>query len=516
MSDKENTPTCCLTLPLVLEKWQEDRLSKRLELARQIYNTLLRYELNKLNRLKQSPQYFEIQEEIRSVDQTNPENKVKLEKLYKQRMSILKDILRKSKFSKYGFKEDAKNYYKHFNDNIGSSVAVHGIATQVWTAFDKVLFGNGKKVHFKKIGEIDSVQGYSASQGKSGGIEIMFRGTYIEWKGLKLPLKLSPKNDYENEMLSHHVKYVRILRKPGRSKDRWYAQLVLEGRPAVKRIGVSNESKHHIGHGAVGLDIGPQTLAVCSNEKVELVELADKVQNIETEKRLLQRKMDRSRRATNPDNYKEDGTIKRGVKLTHNRSKRYLKLQKRLAYIQYQQAELRKRQHIDLANHLLSLGDIFYVEKMNWTSLSKKVKKTEISEKTGKFKRKKRFGKSIANKAPATLIMILKNKCTSRGICGVKEVPTKVKASQYNHQSKKYTKKSLSQRWNHMPDGNQIQRDLYSAFLLQHYDITTTNFDQESLERDYPRFVQLHDQTIRLISEMSKTPSSMGIKRSIS
>ncbi len=37
---KATTDTCCLTLPLKLEKWHADRLEKRLEIARQIYNTL--------------------------------------------------------------------------------------------------------------------------------------------------------------------------------------------------------------------------------------------------------------------------------------------------------------------------------------------------------------------------------------------------------------------------------------------------------------------------------------------
>ena len=33
---KSSTDTCCLTLPLKLEKWQEDRLAKRFEIARQL------------------------------------------------------------------------------------------------------------------------------------------------------------------------------------------------------------------------------------------------------------------------------------------------------------------------------------------------------------------------------------------------------------------------------------------------------------------------------------------------
>lgn len=344
----------------------------------------------------------------------------------------------------------------------------------------------------------------------------MFRKTYIEWKGLKLPLKLSPDNTYEAEMLSYRVKYVRILRTRGKIRDRWYAQLSLEGKPAVKYDSRTGRSKHPIGRGAVGLDIGPQTLAYAAANEANLVELADQVQDIEQEKRRLQRKLDRSRRATNPDNYNENGTIRRGVKLTHNKSKRYCKLQKELSWIQHCQAETRKRQHIALANHLLSLGDCFYVEPMAWPSLTHRSKKTEISEKTGKIKRKKRFGKSVANKAPASLIGILKLKCISLGLTGVVEVPMLLKASQYNHQSKDYAPKSLSQRWNDMPDGNRIQRDLYSAFLLQHYNSQLENFDQETLERDYPQFVRLHNQTIQRLSALPKTPSSMGIRRSVS
>jgi len=41
---RANTDTCCLTLPLVLEKWQKDQLNKSLKVARQIYNKLIMFE----------------------------------------------------------------------------------------------------------------------------------------------------------------------------------------------------------------------------------------------------------------------------------------------------------------------------------------------------------------------------------------------------------------------------------------------------------------------------------------
>lgn len=159
-------------------------------------------------------------------------------------------------FTDYSFTTDMGKYYKHFRDNIGSSVAVHGIAPQVWAAFDKVLFKKGgKKVHYKKPGEVNSVQGYSRT-GKSGGTEIMFRGPYIEWKGLKLPLKVSPDNAYETDMLQRRVKLVRLSAGPAKRRDRWYAQLVLEGKPAIKADPVTGKAVRPIGSGPVGLDIG--------------------------------------------------------------------------------------------------------------------------------------------------------------------------------------------------------------------------------------------------------------------
>jgi len=508
---KATSDTCCLTLPLVLEKWQSDRLEKRFEIARQIYNTLLNYELKKLRRLEQSEAYTFVQNEIQKQLNEERRDASALKSLYQQRNKLRKD----AGFDDYSFKSDIKGFYKHFKDNIGSSVAVHGIAPQVWAAFDRLFYGNGKAVHFKRRGDIHSLRGYSVA-GKSGGVEIIFRGSFIEWKGLRLPIKLDSENAYETEMLQKRVKYCRIVKKAGKNKLHWYVQLMLEGKPAVKYRSDTGEIRHPIGSGAVGIDIGPQTIAYAADTEVNLTELADEVRSIEQEKRLIQRKLDRSRRATNPDNFAADGTIKRGVQLNWAKSKRYLRLQHELSQLQRQQADIRKRQHNELANHLLSLGDRFYVENMDWPALTHRAKETAICEKTGRYKRKKRFGKSVGNKAPAMLIEILNQKLLSRGYNGVVRVSTLVRASQFNHITGEYHKKPLGQRWNEMPDGKKIQRDMYSAFLLQHMNDTQDGFTVETLQRDYDRFVHYHDKTIEELKTAPKTLASMGIVRSAS
>lgn len=361
-NNNNNTDTCVLTLPLRVEKWQEDCLLKRFEAARRIYNSLLNFELKKLRQLERTVEYRQIQSVISSAYRSNTKDSPECKAALKRREKLIDE----NGLTKNGFKNDVKFFYKHFDGLIGSNVAVHCIAVQLWAAFDKYLRGSGKEIHFKRLGDISSLKGYSV-KGKSGGREIIFRGQYIEWtrkkKKLLLPLKIDPDNEYEREMLSRRVKYVRIIKKPGKNRLRWYAQLTLEGKPALKYSAGTGKPIHSVGKGNVGIDIGPQTVAYASDKEVALLELADRVTNIEHQKKKLQRKLDRSRRATNPDNYKPDGTIKRGVKLTRNKSKRYLKLQSKLAYIQHRQAEIRKLQHTCLANHMLTLGDRFLLKK---------------------------------------------------------------------------------------------------------------------------------------------------------
>ena len=74
--------------------------------------------------------------------------------------------------------------------------------------------------------------------------------------------------------------------------------------------------------------------------------------------------MDRSRRTTNPDNYKKDGTIKKqgNKKVIWNKSNHYIKYQNELKELYRKQADIRKYQHECLANYIISLGNKVYDE----------------------------------------------------------------------------------------------------------------------------------------------------------
>lgn len=469
----------CVTFPLITEKYQETILNKRFEISRQLYNAVLSKAYKRYKSMIETKKYRQLKEQINNAN----EKEKKL--LYKQ----LNEMYKQYRLNEYSLHEDIQEMQHHFSENIDSFTA-QKIATRVWSAFEDLLFGDGEIVHFKKYGELDSLEGKSNKTG------IKFKDGFLIWNGLKIPVKIDYNNPYEYQALKDEICYCRIKRRFIKGKYKYYLQIVFKGVPPMK-INKDGEVKRHIGNGTVGLDIGTQTIAIVSNVDVKLLELADRVNNIEKEKRRILRYMDRSRRANNPDNFNEDGTIKKG-KLKWVKSNRYIKAQNKLRELYRKQADVREYQHQLLSNYILSLGNKIKVEEMNFKGLQKRSKKTEKNDK-GKFKRKKRFGKSLANKAPAKLLTILDNKLKYFGEKLIKVNTKEVKASQYNHLNCRYNKKKLSQRWNDL-NGIKIQRDLYSAFLIQHVNDDLCNINQEECKRDFERFKILHDKEIERLN----------------
>lgn len=74
--------------------------------------------------------------------------------------------------------------------------------------------------------------------------------------------------------------------------------------------------------------------------------------------------MDRSRRATNPQNYNDNGTIKKGKK-TWNYSNHYKKLKAKHAELCRINATNRRLAINEDVNHLRSIGDVFITEPKN-------------------------------------------------------------------------------------------------------------------------------------------------------
>ncbi|WP_319000943.1 transposase [Clostridium estertheticum] len=426
----------------------------------------------------------------------------------KERNKQFNELNKKYSLTEYSLHKFVKPIQKHFKNNI-DSFTTQKIASRCFSAFQGLIFHTAKKVCFKKYGEMNSVEG------KSNGTGIRFKDNQLIWNGLKIKSIVKNNDEYAEISLLNEVKYCRIVRKFIRGKYKYYIQLVLDGSPPIKYNKETGEVKNSIGNGNVGIDIGTQTIGIVSKHEVKLLELAPEVNEVETTKRILLRKLDRQRRINNPNNFNENGTIKQGVKLIWVKSNKYIKTQNELRDIQRKQADIRKQSHNILANKIVSLGDRILVETMNYKGLQKRSKNTTVNEKTGRFNKKKRFGKSLANKAPSMLLTILDNKLKWNNTELYKVNTYKIKASQYNHFDEKYNKKELSERWNIFNVDNkeiQIQRDLYSSFLIMNVKENLEEIDRDLCFKTYDNFKDLHDKEInRLLSSNNKKISSMGI-----
>ena len=121
------------------------------------------------------------------------------------------------------------------------------------------------------------------------------RGAIVWCKHVMTYMK--PDTGYMKEARAsdRHVKYCRIVRRTLNGVKRWFVQLVVEGLPPVRKVCAPKCE-------VVGIDPGPSRIAYFHEQHAAIVEVAPHVDLQEPKIRLLQRRIDRSRRANKPDN----------------------------------------------------------------------------------------------------------------------------------------------------------------------------------------------------------------------
>ena len=491
---KEEKSCCVLTLALKPEKWQVDIIEKRFRIAETLYNSFVGKQLKKYKNLAQTRAFRDIEAEMKSIYK-DKDKKSRYKELSKMRSKMLVEAGLSERGKQIGFSACMTQHYKHFNMHIGSETA-QCISEDAWRAFDKMLYGNGHMVHFKKRGSLSSLPN------KTAGMSYDPVTNEFTWKIKKHQMTIPVKaleTDYEFEISKLPIKRYRIIRKWMTNKYRYYIQLTLDGKPPKK--------DRYVGVGRVGINMGTQGIAIASNTDVKLIELADKVNNNDRKLKLLQRKMDRSRRAMNPNNYNEDGTIKHGIKLVWVESNKYKRLRGKVRELHRKSAEIRKYQHICLANYILSLGTEIYVESVKYSSLQKR-KLFPVKDSKGRFKSSKRFGKSISNKAPAMLLSILDLKLRTLGYDGLIKV-SKWEHSPiyYNYLNYEFKLNKLLERKHITEDGDILQRDLYLAFLLMCAEESLEHEDDKLCKSYYSYFKGRHDQEVERLMKARTSDS---------
>ena len=296
-----------------------------------------------------------------------------------------------------------------------------------------------------------------------------------------------------------------------RRKYRVYLHLTIEGKakPKYDRFG---NPRHKFGKGIIGADIGTQTVAYTSDTEVGLKNLSERgnsIQKSERLERIYYRAMDRSRRATNPQNYNKDGTIKKGRKIWKY-SNHYKRLKAKHAELCRINARNRQLAINEDANYLRSLGDVLITEPKNASKLMKRAKETTKNNK-GKFNKKKRFGKSIKNRCPGGFQTTIEKKFEVSGGRYI-EVASNYRASQYDHTADAYVKKKLSDRMYHLVDGTLVQRDWYSSFLLYCYDDKIEEINKTKCRTEFEKHYKREKALIEWIQANQIKILNSGIK----
>jgi len=438
MMSKTKTPSFILELPLRVTPTQERRLLARLEAARQVYNACLGESLKRLALLRQSKAYQAAR---------------KLSKGSKQART--RTLAFREANGDVGFREyDLHAYAAQFNHCwLGDHLDINTIqklATRAFKAVQQHSFGRRGRPRFKGRNQMDSLEG------KSNGSGIRWREPSVEWLGLKLEAIIAVDDPVIAHGLSSRVKYVRLVRRKIDGRNRFYVQLVCEGKPYQK-------PKNYIGEGEVGLDQGPSTIAAVGDGAAFLVQFCAELETRQKEIRVLQRKIDRQRRANNPDNYNPDGTIRPGPKTWH-KSAHQLRTEAALAELYRKQAAHRKSLHGRLVNCILRMGNVIKMEKLSYRAFQRM------------------YGRSVGMRAPGMFVVLLKRKAESAD-AEAYEFPTRTtRLSQTCHGCGTVAKKPLSQRWHICDCGVIAQRDLYSAFLAKCVEGDRLNADRARRE----------------------------------
>ncbi len=509
--------TFVLTLPLKVEKWQADILDKRYELLRQVYNMVQRKLIRQYIYFSQQKEFKDCRndyKQLREFFASHPFHfegikskngqpaDIKFPYTYESRSSDtgkrpsggISDYVSKLWIHKIGQDKTLTDF--GINGSILEELGLH-----IMSAWEKRLYDSkSSRVSFKKYGDINSF-GCRYHKGNFAGFTIDLEEGFITYNTngrrggfadiIKLPIDYSrEKKNYAKEALRGGIdslKKLLIVRRCVRGRNKYYLQLTIKGEKPQKG--------RTLGCGNVGIDIGPSTIAVSSLQGVYFDKLADKSDDVEHQIYLINRKLDRSRRANNPQNYNADGTIKRGVRLVWKKdkdAKRYSSLKSIRRELFRKQAAIRKLQHLEMANTLLSQGDTFIVENNPidaWVRRAKESTKT----KTGKNRSKKRYGKSVAIHSPALFVSILENKVRSLG-GQFHKVDIHNAASQFDFTNGEFTKHEVSERSITLSNGRTHQRDLLAAFNLQHLQAKSNenkNYDIEQMNADYPIFCRL-------------------------
>ena len=445
------TDNSCFVLELALrvDSAERKRLARDFDFARQLVNATLGTTLGRRTQMLQTPEW--------KAACALPKGK--------ERTTAFLEVSRSFGISSaYDFE---KILQQHANASgrtkqLASPVK-QTLADNLWRAWAAWLFAGKGKPRFKGVS-----RGLHSIRGKSNTAAIIWKPELqsVRYAGNLYRVHIPQRDTYAREAIRdgngwRKAKYCAIVRKTIHGKLRYFVQITFEGNPPTKIVPATADLK-------VGIDPSMQNMTLAfSNGVVEKVKTAPAVENRAKAIRRLQRAMDRSKRATNPDNFNADGTVKKGAK-TWVYSKAYQRLRFAVADLQRRKADARKNEHGQLINRILqSAGDI-RIEKNDWKTLQQDV----------------RFSRLVANGAPGEFVQRLLGKAERAGLKAVCVDPERIKPTERDLLTGNTQKHELWERRIRIEGTNLfIDRDANAALNLLFHSPETEQRDAEGLKQ---------------------------------
>ena len=453
---REKTPSFVVTLRLLTTPHDDRLFADRLNVAKRLTNPLVADVRYVLRVLKRSPEWKSAGRMPKATDEQKA-----------LRYAAFAAAKRQYGFERPAFEKrlDAHARAAGFSKRISSDER-QKLAKRVFDAAEQYLFGKRGIPDFKGIfNPLDSVEGKSQTNMLKLSVDLAASSATLQVsKGWTVAVRLDAgmlKNDpWLAEALHAKVKYCRLVRKIVRGHVRWYVQATLEGVPPVRQALLDARKS---AAETAGLDLGVSTLAVVASDGRACIlnTASPKARQLELDADALRRKIDRQRRANNPQMYRPDfkdakGRRKKGKALPRRtrpktgweKSKRMLKAESALREVQRLAAEERKNHARRTANAVVAMA--------------KNVKDDGVSPKA----LQRRFGRAARSAVPGFLMSELIRKIVALGGSRAVIDVGRLKTSQYDHTTNDFRKKPLKQRIHEFRDGSgTIQRDIYSAVL---------------------------------------------------
>ena len=406
-----------LTLPLKTEVYQEHILEKRFRLGEHLYNNFLNFEKKKFYEMTKRKDYRDAQNlikeltiQINSLDEFKKSKQLiqELRKQRKEQYDIIYNIKKMFDWSEFGFINDMKKYRKYYKANLNSTIC-DNLSGRCFKAFEKMEFELIKDqyrndedkvnpcVHYKRKDSLRCLTAKKNSTGIRFSLDEGNRIGTVKWQGLVFSIDLSKCTLYEWQALQSDICYCAVKREKIKGKWKYYIQITLKGHVPDKFDKQTGELKRQLGKGNVGLYFTSTSLTVSTENGVKTYPL--EIKNHEDKKTELLQKMDASRRATNLDNYNEDGTSKEKSEIKGwHFSKAYKKYRAELYEIFRKECEEKKLLQEVLANEVIASGDVFNCNKMDFKFLQRNL------------------GKKIQVASPSMLKSVIERKLSYHGV----------------------------------------------------------------------------------------------------